>query len=157
MLAVLFHELGHVAVMIVNGQRIESVCLTAGGLDIRRSGKSGYLADAAVALGGPLFGLVSAFAALYLGWDAYFTVSLAYSLFNLLPVCPFDGGAFLRALLLYFLEYSRAEGITRAVGSLTLIAFYFCAVLLLLYTEWNASLLAVFLCIFVSTFLKENV
>lgn len=149
--AVFIHELGHIAVILLTGQRIERVAVTVAGLDINRSGGSTYLVDAAVAVGGPVAGIIAAAIAAYLGYEVFYAVSLIYSVLNLLPVIPLDGGIFMRSVMFHYFEYTRAEKIVRAVSAVFLLAFYVCAVLLLLYTEWNASLLIVFLCVFVST------
>lgn len=151
MSAVLVHESGHIAVILLLGQRIDRIKLNVGGLDIQRSGTSTYLYDAWVSLGGPLSGFIAAVSAWMLGNYDFFTVSLIYSVVNLFPITSLDGGCFFQSVLYHFFDYARVEVIVKVVNSLFLFAVYLCAVMLLLYTQWNASLLAVLICVFVST------
>ena len=60
---------------------------------------------------------------------------------GLLPIPPLDGGCALRALLFCRIEYTVAEKASRYIALCTLFIIYVLSILLLIYTEWNATLL----------------
>ena len=156
LLAILFHELGHLLAIYCFRQRIVSVTLNIGGLDIRRYGGSSYVADAVVAISGPLLGYFAGCLGALTSHCDFFLLCSVYSAVNILPVYPLDGGCFLRAMLLRRFSLDRATGILRCVSVVTFCCVYAAAVMLLLYTEWNASLLVICIFIFSLTFLREK-
>ena len=93
-LAVLVHEMSHMAVIYASGMRIDRVCMDIGGLRIDYSGVGGMFADILAALAGPLGGILyGCFAGVISGRLAFSAkLSILYSFFNLLPVYPLDGG-----------------------------------------------------------------
>lgn len=104
--AVLAHELGHLAALAALGAGVEclrfefsGLCIVSGGLcrcgDVCLCRGKRRLYTAAAALAGPAAGLV--LAAMTTGQTRQ--VSLALSLFNLLPYSKLDGGRFLRCVL----------------------------------------------------------
>ncbi len=156
-LSVIFHEAGHLLAIYCFRQKVVSVTLSVGGLDIRRYGNSTYRADAVIALCGPLFGFLVGSVGLIIGYADFFFVSTAYTLLNILPVYPLDGGCFFRSVLFRYFEYEKAHRITRTIGLAVLFAVYVSAVMLLLFTEWNASLLVICICIFSLTCMREKI
>lgn len=99
--AVLVHELGHVLFLRLQGKRLTRVRVRLSGLTLDYAGSLRGL-DALLCCGaGPLFGLAYAAAALA-SQRRFFqlsgTVSLLFSMFNLLPVLPLDGGRIVAAL-----------------------------------------------------------
>lgn len=101
------HELGHVAAVKALGGRVASLRLTGVGAVIRpqRPRLFSYWEECLVALAGPAASFLLALGAAawgrhFGGGDAYLLagVSLAFGMFNLLPVGPLDGGRILRAL-----------------------------------------------------------
>lgn len=148
-LAVLIHECGHLAAIRIFSVKVLGFTVMPMGLDIRRGGCS-YTAELVIALAGPFAGCVAALICLAAGAEELFGANLACSLVNLLPVGLLDGGAALQAALFKTLDPDRAQKVLRTIGSLTLLALYVAAVMMLLYTGWNVTLLAVCAVLFFS-------
>lgn len=104
------HELGHYAALRAFGARpyLLRLELTGAAMYFDESRLS-YGREMLAALAGPLAGLLLTFAAAYLGAHALAGVSLALSLFNLLPIGGLDGGRLLRALLSIHTDPERAD------------------------------------------------
>lgn len=98
--AVLWHEMGHLSVLLLFGCRIEEIKLELGGLCIRYAGAPGACADATAALAGPLAGLLYAFSAARTGPRGELSAALSIwlSAFNMIPALPLDGGRVIDAL-----------------------------------------------------------
>lgn len=156
-IAIFLHEAGHLFAIILLGQRVDRVTLSFCGFVIRRYGNSSYFVDAIIALSGPVIGLVTGVGGLLLGFSDFFAVCMVYSVFNFLPIYPLDGGCFLRSILLHFFDCDIALKISDMVSALMLFMVYVSAVLLLLFTEWNVTLLAMCICIFTMTFLSQKI
>lgn len=110
--SVLFHELGHAFASMVFGKkpRIELVAL--GGLTIHEGQNLPYWKQFIITLNGPFFGFVLAIIAWSLGKISFFAVqpyasilhdifivNLFWTVVNLIPVLPMDGGQLLRIVL----------------------------------------------------------
>lgn len=123
MLAVLIHELGHVAAIKVFGGKIRSVRFDASGLCMSYCGLDNDGKELVSLIMGPVFGLLLSYAASYCGkiTDSRFLfeasgVSLIFSIFNLLPALPLDGG---RALYCVIPSRTKAEKVLEVSGMLT--------------------------------------
>ena len=106
MLAALVHELGHVAAIKAFGGRIRSMRFDASGLCMSYCGLDSTAKELISLVMGPLFGIAFAYAASYcgktLGCEFLFEtsgVSLIFSIFNLLPALPLDGGRALYCII----------------------------------------------------------
>lgn len=142
LVSVLFHEFGHALTAKLFGldPRIELVAL--GGLTYHDGGKLTYWKQFLVVFNGPLFGfLLFIFASLLLKIPAIATsivggsmhtfrfVNLFWTILNLLPVLPLDGGQLLRIVLerLFGVKGVRyALGASMAIAaSMSLVSFLF--------------------------------
>ncbi len=153
--AIAIHEIGHVIIILVSGQKITSVTLLPCGLDISREGKSSYLTDAAIYIFGPLFNFIFAAVFIFI-YPQLFPANIAFGLFNMLPVPPLDGGCALRALLLHLTDIVTAGTVMRAISALTLFITYIGAIVILMISEWNISLLLVCIMLFFVTFFEKK-
>lgn len=123
------HELGHGLAIRALGGRVASLRLTGVGAVMRprRARLFSYWEECLVALAGPGASFLLALGAA--GWgrqfgsgDAYLLagVSLAFGVFNLLPLGPLDGGRVLRALASRWAGPDTGErlcgGLTRALA-----------------------------------------
>ena len=156
LLAILVHETGHLAAIVFFKQKIDCIVVGVGGFDIKRRGGSSYYADAVIAILGPLFGVLFAFVGYWLGFFEFFIFSLAYSILNLLPIFPLDGGCFLSAFLNCFFRVERVDFLVNFVSWLFIFPVYVISVLLLLYTGWNLTLLLLCISIFFQTISREK-
>ena len=117
LLALLLHELGHLAVLAFFHRPIRGITLGAGGAKIETEGLS-YRQEALSAAAGPAVNLLSAGLTLRT-FPVFALVSLALAAVNLLPLYPMDGGRILRASLLSRLPPERAGRILRLCVYLT--------------------------------------
>ena len=106
LLALLLHELGHLAVLACFHRAIRGITLGAGGAKIETEGLS-YRQEVLSAAAGPAANLLSAGLTLRI-LPVFALVSLALAAVNLLPLYPMDGGRILRASLLSRLPPERA-------------------------------------------------
>ena len=123
LIAVLVHELGHGATILLLGQRVTGIRAELGGLRLDYCGGAGPGGRALIALAGPLAGLFYALLAARLGrswgWDWLCLsagLSLLLSLINLLPSRPLDGGQLCAALAEAALGSQRGERACRVLG-----------------------------------------
>lgn len=112
LISVLVHELGHALTAKFWGQNTEIILGSLGGTTIYGTGKKplSRLQEFIVVLAGPIFGFLLAFVAGFLSvyslahpnlfYFLHYTMfaNIVWSLFNLLPVHPFDGGKLMSIL-----------------------------------------------------------
>lgn len=112
--SVLIHEFGHALTAIAFGQRADIELTGFGGLTQRRGGKLALWKEFIIVLNGPLAGLALALCAYaafntmkddkidsYLEYTLYITaaVNVFWTIINLLPIQPLDGGRLLQIIL----------------------------------------------------------
>ena len=126
LLPVTAHELGHLGAILALGLRPRGFRAGPEGFTLSYSGETGALGHALVAAAGPLAGLLYALAAarlqglLSLPWLPLSAgLSLALSLFNLLPALPLDGGQLLLQLACALLGQRRGERLLRLLSFAT--------------------------------------
>lgn len=129
LLAAAVHEAGHLLAIRLLGGRIVSFGLYAGGAGIRFRGPLSYTGDAVAALSGPLAGAMLTGAALFFYGGApgpflsdLAAVSALYTLVNLIPASPLDGGRAVFALASVLFGPVRAETLSRILDILCCLA-----------------------------------
>ena len=141
LLAVIFHELGHIVAARALGVRFRRLALKRTGLCLITSeaGFPSYDDELICALGGPVAGALSALAARGLGYllpclapfvQEFIPFSLALSLLNLLPLRGFDGARILTCFLSCHHRHLPSLSPTDAARVVSLLS---CLVLLLLW------------------------
>ena len=141
LLAVIFHELGHIVAARALGVRFRRLALKRTGLCLITSeaGFPSYDDELTCALGGPVAGALSALAARGLGYllpslapfvQEFIPLSLALSLLNLLPLRGFDGARILTCFLSCHHRHLPSLSPTDAARVVSLLS---CLVLLLLW------------------------
>lgn len=111
-LSIIVHEMGHAIAAVLFGQTAEIHLVGLGGLTTRRGNPLGHLKDFLVVLSGPLAGLLLCFIAFFCmrsissdhqvlryTFETIFIVNLFWTVLNVLPILPLDGGHLLRIFL----------------------------------------------------------
>lgn len=118
-----FHELGHIVAIKAFGGKIRKLNFDASGFCMSYYGIDSTQREAIALLSGPLFGFAFAYLASYCGnkYNSDFLyqsagVSLIFSVFNLLPALPLDGG---RALFCLIPDRIVAEKVLDYSGMIT--------------------------------------
>lgn len=99
--AVLAHELGHCAALRLSGAKLRRISVSVFGIEIDYDGFPDRAGELTAIAAGPAAGFLYAALGLSLGgtfWRYSGGVSLALSLFNLLPMLPLDGGRLTAAI-----------------------------------------------------------
>lgn len=119
--AVLVHECGHVAALLLGGAALRGIEIGLSGIQIDYVNLNSIAGSLLALAAGPGAGLLYALAACRFG-DSYLrlsgAVSLALTLFNLLPVLPLDGGQLVSVIW----GKRRAQRVSRIASPLLLIA-----------------------------------
>jgi stage IV sporulation protein FB len=110
--SVLFHEFGHALTALAFGQTPRIDLVAMGGLTYHDGEKLAFWKQFVITLNGPIFGFVLAVAAFFLVQviavkDGYFGrllaniygVNMIWTIVNLLPILPLDGGQLMRIIL----------------------------------------------------------
>ena len=104
--SVLLHELGHATTALAFGQHAEIDLMALGGLTHRKGSSLKVWQELLIVFNGPLVGFILYFLSSYLlgiiniknnpitAYILYFTssINLVWTIFNLLPILPLDGG-----------------------------------------------------------------
>jgi Zn-dependent protease len=111
-ISVLFHEMGHALTSIIFKQKPKIQLVALGGMTSYEGKNLNYLKQFLIVLNGPVFGIILFLIASALLYFNFFTnqivvaalkniqmVNLFWSLVNLLPILPMDGGQLLRIFL----------------------------------------------------------
>ena len=110
--SVLFHEFGHALTALAFGQNPRIDLVAMGGLTYHDGEKLSFWRQFVITLNGPIFGFVLAIAAFFLVQvievkDSYwgrllaniYGVNMIWTIVNLLPILPLDGGQLMRIVL----------------------------------------------------------
>lgn len=132
LVSVLTHELGHIAMILLFGGKIQRLNISISGLCISYGGVLSAAESTLCLCAGPAAGFALAYAASYFGnlnqnilliKTAGF--SLVLSVYNLLPALPLDGGRALQCALESACGTRAAESVLEITGVLTGAALLF--------------------------------
>lgn len=145
----LWHEIWHIIVLKLSGGGVQK--LTVRGFQMKLDITSvGYLKEAAVALAGPAasfiaFAVTAVCCIFSLTKPILFIAVSNLSLFivNIMPVYPLDGGRALYCLLCRKLSYEKATKLTKTVSLIFLLPMSAAAVIILVRTGYNLSLMLI--------------
>lgn len=162
-LAIIFslvHEIGHLAAIILCGEKPERISFGLFGMTIVRKGDitQNYHKEFFTAVSGPLANLTAAAVGVlfYLKCKNEYTlkivaVNLIISAFNIMPVFGLDGGRALEAVLKQNFSQDKSEKILRAVSFFTLVIMMGFGFYVLISTGYNFSFLAI--CVYLTVLL----
>lgn len=123
--AAVFHEAGHLSVLLLFKDIPEKITVGIFGIRIERTEKPNisYRREAVIALAGPVFNIATAFAMSFFERDMSIPIkmNLAIAFFNLLPLTPLDGGKALYSLLCTVKSEFDAKKITKIITVLGII------------------------------------
>ena len=142
-LAALVHELGHIAVISLNGIGIREISVMPYGFEIlqKRPCKT-FFEEISVSIAGCVFNFALGIA---LEGCGGFGAKLAFAsitlgLLNIMPISCLDGGEALEALLGCFLLPDTAFRICRVISFITLFLLWLPAVYIFMFSGYNYSL-----------------
>lgn len=146
--AVAVHELGHLSCLALCGGEVRALRLTAVGAEISLLRPLSYAVEFWTALSGPFAGALLAAGSLaageVAGWSSAYelgAVSILYTLFNLLPISPMDGGRALSAAVGAVFG-PRAAYLTGVVADLFCVSLLVCGGIYVFFASgYNISLL----------------
>lgn len=161
--AAALHECAHVLAARALGVSLGRLRLDIFGASLSLKGDlPSYKREAAVALAGPLFNLLSAallllFPVSHSGFLSLFvSASLFLGLLNLLPIKDLDGGRVLFCLLAPLLPLNAAGRIVRLLSFCTILSLWMLSVYLLLRLGASLSLFVFSAALFCKCFLKRG-
>lgn len=125
LLAVAFHEMGHLMTMVLTGVPVYAFRLKATGAVIR-GGFTGYGQEMVCALAGPFSSFLLGFVCMRYA-PKLALISCLLGAMNLLPVYPLDGGRILRSVLLLCTSEDKADRILRIVTATVCCGLMVCA------------------------------
>lgn len=115
--AAALHELGHYAVLRLQGARVTALRVSVFGAEMTADGTGlSYGRELAAVLAGPLVNLLAGLALARLGYPAAAGTHLVLCAFNLLPVRPLDGGRALYLLACWAAGPAAGERVCRWLG-----------------------------------------
>lgn len=152
------HELGHFVAVKLFGGAVRKMRFEFIGLEMEcDTDNVPYWGEIIIAVSGPLFNLVLAYAAAFWGkyygsQDAYYLagLSLVLGFFNSMPVRQLDGGRALYMLTAWLFGIKLAEIVVCAASCVTIFLLLVAGAALLIITGWNFTLLAFALWLLIS-------
>lgn len=123
LVAIIAHEAGHAAAIIMCGGRVRGVYVDSSGLCMSKSGAYGTASEIITLLAGPVAGLAIALLCAHIGqkWSNVLFLrtagmSLLLTVYNLLPALPLDGGRMLMCVLNAVLGAEKAGSIMLCIS-----------------------------------------
>ena len=120
------HELGHAAAIKLCGGKVKRLRFDLSGLCMIGAGTYSAAGEIFILIAGPIAGLALAFACSRLGSDCTNDfllrtagISLALTIYNMLPALPLDGGRALNILLNCFMCAEKAESAMHGISLMT--------------------------------------
>ena len=163
-LAYLIHELGHITAMKLKKHQIKEIKVSLFSIDIVDKSRNivTYENDLFILAFGPLFNFIAAFISLLSFYFFHFStlkicscVNFSIGIFNLLPIFSLDGGQIVYIILSKYFSYKFSNKLLIIISILFLFPLSVLAILILLKSRYNFSLLFVCLYLFAALIIKN--
>lgn len=160
-----FHEIGHLSIMMISGCKPKIVKFEMIGMNIIRQEdlKINTKSEIAISLGGPIMNclvlVISCVILCFYDSQLIMTcacINLILMIFNLLPIKSLDGGAVLYFILSRFFENSLCSKILNITSILFISIMYLWAVYVLVITKYNFSLIIIAIFLTISLFQNND-
>ena len=151
----MLHELGHIAVMLIEHRPPDSVTLYGGGIHISGGSTSFPAAAAGVTVNIMLFVVLG-----IIPWEnpqirLWGTVNLLTALFNLLPIGELDGKLLVDKALIHILSPVNAARLSDIIEKTVVIVIIPCVIMLVLAGYMNFSAVIFLIYVFAVEFLEK--
>ncbi len=154
----MLHELVHIVFIYLYGMKLESVCVSLFGGNIKRkSGQcSDYKKEAIINLSAPITNIVvGAILSIFYGINNSFAlVNLTLGIFNIIPFHTFDGGAGLKCFLSYYFSEKTTENILTTVSVIITLFFTYISITAIIISK-NFTLFALSIYMILSLIFKK--
>ena len=142
--AVFIHEAGHILCAKLLKIKINRMFLSPLGARIEIDDNIPYFNELMLSLAGPVFGILGcgfglALSHLSINASGFAFISLALSLFNLLPLATLDGGRVIFCLCALVFDLEFAERFLRILTFLTLFAIWLFSAYIMIKFAWGLS------------------
>lgn len=157
-LSVLLHECAHLGVMFLFRQIPDCVSVSAFGMKIQlpTGQKLQYKHNIFISLAGPASNLLIGILAVLFAQNTLAVINFTLGCLHMLPIEPLDGGLALRSFLTQKLQPDKARKITVVTSLLLILPMATLGFLILFYTKYNFSLLALSLYLMLYLVLKQD-
>ncbi len=161
----LFHEMGHLLMMILVGNKPKRIKFEIVGMNIIRDDNFGISTkrEIAISLGGPVmnFIIVIISCIILCLYESYIIltcacINLILMTFNLLPIKSLDGGAILYFLLSQHFENALCRKILKITSILFIAIIYLWALYVFVITKYNFSLIIIAIFLTISLFQSND-
>lgn len=159
LLCALLHEGGHITALYLCGGRIQGLSFLPCGMEIRMSPLS-YRREIPVALAGPTANLLfSALFYLISPYGAFFLLcadcGIVLAIFNLFPLCGFDGAQVLKNLSFLYLPYEKALKLQKISEPISFVLLAAVCGMTCAFSGFNLSLCVILSYFFLCAFLRR--
>ena len=160
-LAAFLHEMGHITVMKLCGQKIHKITVLPFGVDIKKAPSvSSYKNDIAVSCSGVGANLFLTLFCFFLPPSPeinFFSASnIVLAIVNILPIKTLDGGEIVEKTIAYIYGTETAEKVIGITSIISIMLIGALAIWILFSTSYNFSLLLMCIYLFCSIFLKKT-
>ncbi len=153
LLCAFIHECGHLVMMLCLRKKPKSIKLRVFDIAIKENCDKTFLSDLFITLAGPLFNLIFA-CILYFFNTPLCVCNMTLCVFNMLPIDTFDGGHALYIILRKKFRDRTVCVILKTFTLIILIPLFVLGIIVLFYSKYNYSLLAIALYLLAILFIK---
>jgi stage IV sporulation protein FB len=161
----LFHEMGHLLMMILVGNKPKKIKFEIVGMNIIRDNNFSISTkrEIAISVGGPVMNFIVVIVSCIILclYESHIIltcacINLILMTFNLLPIKSLDGGAILYFLLSQHFENALCRKILKITSALFIVVIYLWALYVFVITKYNFSLIIIAIFLTISLFQNND-